>query len=773
VEGSVVSSHASSVARQLKEVELEKAKRKASLDQERRRIEADERRIEAELRKAELEDQQKILDLEADLEKDKILEGSSQDLDHIDPDDDEAGKPPDDPIETWMKKNDDIEQKSNPGSGPRAPALVKQVTPSLKIEPLPEETHSPGGGGAEHDVLRFARRKLRDLPNFDGNPMEWPLFVSQFNMTTKTDRVSQEDNIYRLQKCLKGKAKEAVQSMLLVAGNVDLVLKTLERRFGRADVVVESLIQKVKGVPACKDGKPEMFIDLSDMLNNLVSTMVNMKCEKYLCSPELLREVARKIPPTYQQTWCDAFGPEKALDLKDLAVWMTEKADRIAVHSSLFSTPWTCAGKPPEQRRLQPQRVFATSENSEDSSADEELREKKRTCAFCDKSGHEIGKCRSIGQRTVQERWDWAKQKSLCFRCLKAGHRSTKCRSGNSCGKDGCSSSHHSLLHPTSESFQQQQESVTQETLAHVTAHISKPNRVLLKVLPVTLIGPAGKFSTYAMLDGGSTVTLVAEEVAKRIGASGPEEKLNISWINAAGQKMSSQRVGLIIQGDGEKKNYKLNNVRTVRNLKLPAQSMDHGALIKQYPHLETLNDLSMKNAVPTILIGADNDYLSIADSCSQGPRGAPFLTWTKLGYTIHGPNPKVEDQANSEFSFFTWNTEEDGTPSLPKECQSTEAHGVQVPVGERKALKAALRDVFQDLGPTSRRAETCLQTRPWNEESPEGEEVPEVVQPRREVVRDETKEVETYGRGTGRDATRGSECELMERDGRVPAYNG
>ncbi len=52
-------SHARSVARQLKEVKLEKAKQKANLDQERRLIEAVERRthkeIEADERQARIE----------------------------------------------------------------------------------------------------------------------------------------------------------------------------------------------------------------------------------------------------------------------------------------------------------------------------------------------------------------------------------------------------------------------------------------------------------------------------------------------------------------------------------------------------------------------------------------------------------------------------------------------------------------------------------------------------------------------------------------------
>jgi hypothetical protein len=54
-----VPSHARSVARQLKEVKLEKAKQKANLDQERRLIEAVERRthkeIEADERQARIE----------------------------------------------------------------------------------------------------------------------------------------------------------------------------------------------------------------------------------------------------------------------------------------------------------------------------------------------------------------------------------------------------------------------------------------------------------------------------------------------------------------------------------------------------------------------------------------------------------------------------------------------------------------------------------------------------------------------------------------------
>jgi hypothetical protein len=102
--------------------------------------------MKTELRNAELDDQQKILDLEADFEKDKILDGNSQDLYGIDPDDDDverpsnASNPPardgaenlqEDHFETWMKKNDDIDKTSKPDSMSHVVEPEKLVTPPL------------------------------------------------------------------------------------------------------------------------------------------------------------------------------------------------------------------------------------------------------------------------------------------------------------------------------------------------------------------------------------------------------------------------------------------------------------------------------------------------------------------------------------------------------------------------------------------------------------------------------------------------------------------
>lgn len=49
------------------------------------------------------------------------------------------------------------------------------------------------------------------LPNFDGNVREWQLFINQYRLSTAAGEYSEMENVVRLNKCLTGKAREAVQ----------------------------------------------------------------------------------------------------------------------------------------------------------------------------------------------------------------------------------------------------------------------------------------------------------------------------------------------------------------------------------------------------------------------------------------------------------------------------------------------------------------------------------------------------------------------------------
>src|SRR5207237_10473854 len=96
-------------------------------------------------------------------------------------------------------------------------------------------------------------RKLPDLPIFTGEIMKWPLFKAELEQTSDQWHINDVENMSRLRKCLKGDALEAVQSLMVHQDNILEIMKTLERRFGRADAIIKNAIEQVRKVPAIKE----------------------------------------------------------------------------------------------------------------------------------------------------------------------------------------------------------------------------------------------------------------------------------------------------------------------------------------------------------------------------------------------------------------------------------------------------------------------------------------------------------------------------------------
>lgn len=92
------------------------------------------------------------------------------------------------------------------------------------------------------DMSRWITRQSMptDLPDFNGNSLEWHAFISQYRISSELCNFNNQlilfiiilINLARLQKCLKGKAREVVQSLLIFPDNVDRVIEVLESRFG-------------------------------------------------------------------------------------------------------------------------------------------------------------------------------------------------------------------------------------------------------------------------------------------------------------------------------------------------------------------------------------------------------------------------------------------------------------------------------------------------------------------------------------------------------------
>ena len=89
------------------------------------------------------------------------------------------------------------------------------------------------------------------------------------------------------------------------------------------------------------------------------------------------------------------------------------------------------------------------------------------------------------------------------------------------------------------------------------------------------LIGPASSIETYALIDDGSTVSLLDARLAEKIGAVGLRVQLMLRGINGEEAiAYASQTIDCKIAGVPTGSEHVLRGLFTISNLSLPTQSL-------------------------------------------------------------------------------------------------------------------------------------------------------------------------------------------------------
>ncbi|XP_037927464.1 uncharacterized protein LOC119690221 [Teleopsis dalmanni] len=299
--------------------------------------------------------------------------------------------------------------------------------------------------------------RLYDLPKFNGNAEQWPLFRASFEDTTKTFKYTNRHNLMRLQKCLMDEAKDVVQSLLIYLSNVPAVMGELEFRFGRPDLLIRSQLDNIQQFERVTERNVDSLIALSSLVRNVVAFLSSAKCEQHLNNPILLEQLVYKLPPNKQFEWArHAVILKECPTIKQFNVWLSEMAQIIC----LLPQP-LCQSKTEKPKITMPAtqnytRRVMYAQNHE-MEQENHLEVKCFECA----GQHLIVTCEAFLSKNVQQRWVKVKQLRLCFSCLRKVHNVIQCRMKRFCGINGCRKNHNRLLYesqqvpPTSGSVQQ------------------------------------------------------------------------------------------------------------------------------------------------------------------------------------------------------------------------------------------------------------------------------------------------------------------------------
>lgn len=511
----------------------------------------------------------------------------------------------------------------------------KQLRFDVVRESSPTPTRTKGD--IEHlaaTLEKMARPRLKqtDLPTFSGAINEWLPFKAAMQDSTKIYHVSAAENIQRLRSCLKGEARDAVAALLHTATDPDVIMRTLEQCFGRPEVIIDKALEDLKRLQKPGSSATELN-HFAIKLQNIVCILKTIDRRGYLYNPLLAREVLDKLSPHVRSRWCDyASEYEETADpeIVTLSRFLMREADRALRYSYAPSTS-AAARKETRNPAVIPKRKLNAVYNT---------MEEQDRCPECGQ-GHKMHQCPKYQALTVERRWDFLKAKKICFKCAHYRHRRGSCQA-KSCGVRQCDRPHHASLHydkedkPATESEPQSDEAVLSVAANQATG----AQTVLLKMCPVVVAGPRGEVNTYALLDEGATITLIDEDLARKVGAEGPRHPLYLHGVNMSQKQETSKLVTVQVRGKSENTSHSI-KARTIKDMKLHRQTVPEN--IAKYAHLRDLEQdvICYATTRPGILVGTDHWEIIVSQELRVGKPSEPAASRTQLGWVVHGTVPR------------------------------------------------------------------------------------------------------------------------------------
>ncbi|XP_070066913.1 uncharacterized protein [Drosophila virilis] len=114
---------------------------------------------------------------------------------------------------------------------------------------------------------------------------------------------SNEENLIRLQKCLRGQALDAVRGKLMIPATVPYAIGTLRMLYGRSEIVHAALQHVLREEPAIKSDNLNTVIRLALAVQNYCATIAAIGMHEYLYEPALLNELFAKMPSNMKLDW--------------------------------------------------------------------------------------------------------------------------------------------------------------------------------------------------------------------------------------------------------------------------------------------------------------------------------------------------------------------------------------------------------------------------------------------------------------------------------------
>jgi Protein of unknown function (DUF1759) len=488
------------------------------------------------------------------------------------------------------------------------------------------------------DLMMFAARQVHnDLIPFDGNPLEWDKFYKNFQNSTELCKYTNKENLARLQKAgvLTGKALKVTRNLMTHEDNVPRIIERLRENFGRPATVVNMLLENVKKCPPATKENLSSVVELAEVVDDFVSTCLIHDEYEFIAGHAYLEIVERKLYNDLRIDW--------AIVKQRLERYNNEHPDDPQPVMLSFNDWLKEIGKTFRKIDIKPTTSSSARNQARINVHNEEM---VNSCWLCKRKNHSVHSCRLLLKKSVRERWNACKKEgSVCFLCLEKGHMAAKCnKSEAKCGVDDCNKQHHKLLHFVPERRNNSADVGANRNGASVHEYVQPETNLILHTSSPTLLKmnsvKVNGLQVNALLDDGSTTSLIDESFAQRLNVKGVNDPLCLLWSDKTRRYYhESRRLRVKISGAHcDDRKFKI-ELRTVEKLSIDAQTVDIAELQRRYRHLKGLPIEQYPAEMPMLILGLNSWRLTTPLKVKGGKQNEPAAMKTRLGWVVFGTN--------------------------------------------------------------------------------------------------------------------------------------
>ena len=468
------------------------------------------------------------------------------------------------------------------------------------------------------EVLQMQHVPRVDLESFNGDPLEFKFFLTNFEEVVEKRVKDSMGRLSRLLEFTKGDAHELIRGCIYSndGNEYKRAKELLVSRFGDPHRVLASFHKELRCMNLLKFGDSAGLKKLHIFLLK-INSIVKGQYWNTLDSPENLCEILTKLPGTCRDKLnreCLFLRRDKLREprLDDLITFLD---DEVTLASDpLFS-------KEAFEERINHSRAIQ-----------QQVKPIKTLligvqCQLC-LGSHDIEICPLFKNADLKEKSRLVMSARLCFGCYGKGHVFTDCTKKRICEK--CKGSHPTSLHDQSK---------VKPVVKSVNV-VCEESSISMCIVPVMLRHKDAKSDvfTYALLDSCSQGTFIDKDLINELCIQGEETSLTVKTLNGSSCEPTTVVKELEVRGFQSSASDSWNSLPvTYSRVSLPIdeEEIPTPVKIKNWSHLQGIaNQLPVLSSLKVgLLIGSNCPKLigplEVIPSCEDGP----FAFGTRLGW--------------------------------------------------------------------------------------------------------------------------------------------